>query len=351
MVSLSLSMPSAQRPVPVPAPLLSVDNLAVEFSGRDGTVRAVDGLSFSVAAGETLGIVGESGCGKSVTALALMRLIPSPPGRIAAGRIALDGVDLMTLPESAMREIRGNRIAMIFQEPMTSLNPVLTIGRQITETLSRHEKLSRAAAIRRAAELLDLVGIAEPGRRLTQYPHELSGGMRQRVMIAIALSCSPKLLIADEPTTALDVTVQAQILELLRRLKRQMGMSVILITHDLGVVAETCQRVMVMYAGRKVEEATTAELFRRPLHPYTRALMRAMPRLARRTGTAPPRRLHEIPGMVPSLAAMPTGCRFAERCAHAVAQCRAQDQAVRESAPQHFVACWQAERIEDAGNG
>jgi len=326
-------------------PLLQVDNLAVEFAIPQGSVRAVDGLSFSVGAGETLGIVGESGCGKSVTALSLLRLVPAP-GRVAAGRILLDGRDLATLSEAQMQQIRGNRIAMVFQEPMTSLNPVLTIGRQVSETLVRHQGLSRQAARRRAVELLDLVRIVEPERRLLQYPHELSGGMRQRVVIAMALSCSPKLLLADEPTTALDVSVQAQILDLLNDLKRATGMGMILITHDLGVVAATCERVMVMYAGSKVEEATTAELFRRPLHPYTSALMRAMPRLARRhEGAAKPRRLDEIPGLVPSLSAVAGGCRFADRCRHAAPPCRASEQIVREISPGHFAACWQAERI------
>jgi peptide/nickel transport system ATP-binding protein len=332
-------------------PLLQVDNLAVEFIVPRGSVRAVSDLSFSVRAGETLGIVGESGCGKSVTALSLLRLIPAP-GRVAAGRILLDGRDLLALSEAQMRQIRGNRVAMVFQEPMTSLNPVLTIGRQISETLVRHEGLSRQAARRRAVELLDLVRIAEPQRRLLQYPHELSGGMRQRVVIAMALSCSPKLLVADEPTTALDVSVQAQILDLLTELKRATGMGLILITHDLGVVAETCERVMVMYAGTKVEEAATAELFRQPLHPYTGALMRAMPRLARRReNAAKPRRLYEIPGMVPSLSAIAGGCRFAERCNHAVARCRSTEQIVREISPNRFAACWQAERILAEGHG
>jgi peptide/nickel transport system ATP-binding protein len=333
------------------APLLQVENLAVEFVVPQGRVRAVNGLSFSVGAGETLGIVGESGCGKSVTAFSLLRLIPSP-GRVAGGRILLDGRDLLTLSEAEMQQIRGNRIAMVFQEPMTSLNPVLTIGRQISEALVRHEGLSRSTARRRAIELLDLVRIVEPQRRLLQYPHELSGGMRQRVVIAMALSCSPKLLVADEPTTALDVSVQAQILDLLGELKRATGMGMILITHDLGVVATTCERVMVMYAGTKVEEATSAELFRRSLHPYTSALMRAMPRLARRReGTAKPRRLDEIRGAVPSLSAAAEGCRFADRCKHAVALCRTTDQIIREISPNHFAACWQAEQIvaEDHG--
>jgi peptide/nickel transport system ATP-binding protein len=326
-------------------PLLAVEGLAVDFAERNGSVRAVDDVGFTLAAGETLGIVGESGCGKSVTALSILRLIPSPPGRIAAGRILFQGRDLLALPEREMQAVRGRDIAMVFQEPMTSLNPVLTIGHQIAETLIRHERLSHAGARKRAIELLDLVGIPEPGRRLGQYPHELSGGQRQRVMIAIALSCSPKVLVADEPTTALDVTVQAQILDLIADLKREFGMSVILITHDLGVVAETCQRVVVMYAGRKVEEAATAELFRRPAHPYTRALMRAMPRLASRSGQAPrTRRLAEIPGTVPSLSAMPEGCRFAERCGYAVAACRSASPPLRTIGQGHLVACGEAER-------
>ncbi|HVV94784.1 MAG TPA: ABC transporter ATP-binding protein [Hyphomicrobiales bacterium] len=327
------------------APLLAVEDLAVDFSERSGTVRAVDGVSLTLAGGETLGIVGESGCGKSVTALSILRLVPSPPGRIAEGRILFQGRDLLALPEREMQAVRGRDIAMVFQEPMTSLNPVLTIGHQITETLVRHQRLSRAAARQRAMELIELVGIAEPARRLAQYPHELSGGQRQRMMIAIALSCSPKILVADEPTTALDVTVQAQILGLIADLKRAFGMSVILITHDLGVVAETCQRVVVMYAGRKVEEATAHDLFRRPAHPYTQALMRAMPRLARRTRPAErPRRLAEIPGTVPSLAAMPEGCRFADRCSYAVAACRSASPPLRTIGAGHLVACGEAER-------
>jgi oligopeptide/dipeptide ABC transporter ATP-binding protein len=351
-MAISMASPAsaeARSPAMV-TPLLQVDNLAVEFVIPQGRVRAVNGLSFSVGAGETLGMVGESGCGKSVTALSLLRLIPSP-GRIAAGRVLLDGRDLLTLSEAQMQQIRGNRIAMVFQEPMTSLNPVLTIGRQISETLVRHEGLSRQAARRRAVELLDLVRIVDPQRRVLQYPHELSGGMRQRVVIAIALSCSPKLLVADEPTTALDVSVQAQILDLLNELKRVTGMGMILITHDLGVVAATCERVMVMYAGSKVEEATTAELFQRSLHPYTSALMRAMPRLARRHQGAKPRRLDEIPGLVPSPSAIAGGCRFADRCRHAVARCRTTEQIVREVLPNHFAACWQAERIMAEGHG
>src|SRR2546421_99264 len=267
------SAPEAARP------LLEVEDLRTYFFTRDGIVRAVDGVSFSVATGETLAVVGESGCGKSVTSLSVLRLIASPPGRIVEGRIAFQGQDLLQLSEREMRDIRGNEISMIFQEPMTSLNPVLTIGRQITETLTLHRGLARKAAEARAIEMLRLVGIPEPAQRIEQYPHELSGGMRQRVMIAMALACDPKLLIADEPTTALDVTVQAQILDLMRQLKARTGTAIILITHSLGLVAEMAQRVVVMYGGRKVEEAPVEALFARPRHPYTRALLGSVPRL------------------------------------------------------------------------
>src|SRR5271156_1848314 len=283
-------------------PILEVADLRTWFFTRDGVVRAVDGVSFHVIPGETLAIVGESGCGKSVTALSVLRLIPSPPGRIVSGMIRFAGRDLLSLGEAEMRDVRGNEISMIFQEPMTSLNPVLTIGHQIAETLTLHQGLSRRAALDRAIEMLTLVRIPEAERRIRQYPHQLSGGMRQRVMIAMALSCNPKVLIADEPTTALDVTIQAQILNLMHELKQKLGTAVILITHDLGVVAETAQRVVVMYAGRKVEEAPVEVLFEEPLHPYTRGLMRAIPRLdveADAAGTRP--RLQEIPGLVPNL--------------------------------------------------
>src|SRR6202020_303938 len=279
--------------------LLEVENLQTHFRTPEGINRAVDGVSFHVDEGETLAIVGESGCGKSVTAMSLMRLIPEPPGKIA-GSVRFRGRDLLKLSDREMRAIRGNDISMIFQEPMTSLNPVLMVGRQIGETLRLHQGLDKEAAEKRAVELLTLVGIPEPARRVREYPHQLSGGMRQRVMIAISLACNPKLLIADEPTTALDVTIQAQILQLMLDLKRRVGAAIILITHDLGVVAEIAERVMVMYAGRKVEEAPVAELFRSPRHPYTQGLLGAVPRLGSSlTGAA--RRLAEIPGQVPSL--------------------------------------------------
>ncbi|MFL5149387.1 MAG: ABC transporter ATP-binding protein, partial [Microvirga sp.] len=288
--------------------LLDVENLQTHFRTPDGVNRAVDGVSFQVKEGETLAIVGESGCGKSVTANSILRLIPEPPGKIA-GAIRFEGRDLLALPERAMRDIRGNDISMIFQEPMTSLNPVLTIGRQLRETLRLHEGLERRAAEDRAVEMLNLVGIPEARRRLREYPHQLSGGMRQRVMIAMALACSPKLLIADEPTTALDVTIQAQILDLMRDLKRRIGAAIVLITHDLGVVAEVAERVMVMYAGRKVEEAPVAALFRSPRHPYTQGLLGAVPKLGSSlSGEAT--RLAEIPGLVPSPKSRIRGCVF-----------------------------------------
>jgi peptide/nickel transport system ATP-binding protein len=282
-------------------------------------------------------IVGESGCGKSVTANSILRLVPQPPGRIG-GAIRFQGRDLLKLSERAMREVRGNDISMIFQEPMTSLNPVLTIGRQIAEPLRLHQGLSRESVEQRVVEMLGLVGIAEPRRRTREYPHQLSGGMRQRVMIAIALACRPKLLIADEPTTALDVTIQAQILNLMTDLKRRVGAAIILITHDLGVVAETAERVMVMYAGRKVEEAPVAELFRSPRHPYTRGLLSAVPKLGSSLGAAQTR-LAEIPGVVPSLKQRIAGCVFASRCAFARDLCRRVAPALEEKAPAHFAAC------------
>jgi peptide/nickel transport system ATP-binding protein len=327
--------------------LLEVEGLKTHFFTRDGVVRAVDGVSFSVAAGETLAVVGESGCGKSVTSLSILRLIPSPPGRIVAGSIKFEGRDLLALSERGMREIRGNEISMIFQEPMTSLNPVLTIGRQIAETLIVHRGLSADAADARAIEMLRLVGIPEPAQRIAQYPHELSGGMRQRVMIAMALACGPKLLIADEPTTALDVTVQAQILDLMRELKAKTATAIILITHSLGVVAEMAQRVVVMYGGRKVEEAPVAALFKQPRHPYTRALLGSVPRLGsslRRNGKA---RLAEIAGVVPSLKEAIAGCIFAPRCRHATEQCRQSYPPLEEKIPGHWVACWEADRLPE----
>jgi peptide/nickel transport system ATP-binding protein len=325
--------------------LLEIADLRTYFFSRDGVVRAVDGVSLHVGEGETLAIVGESGCGKSVTSLSILRLIASPPGRIVSGSIRFQGTDLLGLSEAAMRRIRGNDISMIFQEPMTSLNPVLTIGRQIGETLMLHQKLDRAAAMKRAGEMLRLVRIPEAERRLEEYPHQLSGGMRQRVMIAMALSCNPKLLIADEPTTALDVTIQAQILDLMRELKRKIGAAIILITHDLGVVAEMAQRVIVMYAGRKVEEAPVVELFRRPRHPYTLGLLNSVPKLGATLSQAESERLHEIPGTVPSLREAIPGCLFAPRCGFATERCHAEAPALETKAAGHVAACFHSDRL------
>ncbi|MBV9970239.1 MAG: ABC transporter ATP-binding protein [Xanthobacteraceae bacterium] len=317
--------------------LLEVENLQTHFRTPDGVVRAVDGVSFHVEAGETLAIVGESGCGKSVTAMSILRLVPEPPGKIA-GAVRLESRDLLAIDDRAMRDIRGNDISMIFQEPMTSLNPVLSIGRQLGETLRLHQGLDAQAAQRRAVQMLALVGIAEPTRRLGEYPHQMSGGMRQRVMIAMALACDPKLLIADEPTTALDVTIQAQILELMAELKRRVGAAIVLITHDLGVVAEVAERVVVMYAGRKVEEAPVTALFRMPRHPYTQGLLGAVPKLGSSLLRADTR-LVEIPGSVPSLATRITGCVFAGRCPRVTELCREVAPALEAKAPGHIVAC------------
>ena len=325
--------------------LLEVDRLQTHFRTPDGVNRAVDGVSFHIEAGETLAIVGESGCGKSVTSLSILRLVP-PAGRIA-GSVRFGGRDLLRLPEAEMRKLRGNDISMIFQEPMTSLNPVLTVGRQIGETLRLHQGASAREAEARAADMLALVGIPAPGRRIREYPHQLSGGMRQRVMIAMALACNPKLLIADEPTTALDVTIQAQILDLMRDLKTRLGSAIMLITHDLGVVAEMAQRVVVMYAGRKVEEAPVSALFADPQHPYTRGLLGAVPRLGsslRQPAAGAGRtKLAEIPGLVPSLRKPIVGCPFAGRCPGTTELCRAVAPAVEEKAPGHLVACHYAE--------
>ncbi|MFO1081736.1 MAG: ABC transporter ATP-binding protein [Reyranellaceae bacterium] len=322
--------------------LLEVENLGTWFYTRQGIVKAVDGVDFQVAAGETLAIVGESGCGKSMTALSLMRLIPDPPGRIVSGAIRLAGRDLLKLSEPEMREVRGNEISMIFQEPMTSLNPVMTIGKQIAEALILHRDMDRKAALKRAVEMLDLVRIPAAAQRAKEYPHQLSGGMRQRAMIAMALACNPKVLIADEPTTALDVTIQAQILELIVELQREFGAAVILITHDLGVVAETARRVIVMYAGRKVEEAEVGELFSRPMHPYTVGLLASIPRLDLMRGEAERStdRLQEIPGIVPPLFDLPQGCAFAPRCSRADETCRRQRPDYQEKQPGHWAACW-----------
>ncbi|MBO0741461.1 MAG: ABC transporter ATP-binding protein [Hyphomicrobiaceae bacterium] len=331
--------------------VLEVEDLQTYFYTRGGLVKAVDGVSFSLARGATLAIVGESGCGKSVTALSLMRLVADPPGRIVGGTVRLEGVDLLRLDEAAMRDIRGNQISMVFQEPMTSLNPVMTIGRQISEALILHQRMSNKAALRRAIEMLQLVGIPEPRQRAKEYPHQLSGGMRQRAMIAMALACNPRVLIADEPTSALDVTIQAQILELIAKLQRELGTAVILITHDLGVVAETAERVIVMYAGRKVEEAAVGELFARPLHPYTRGLMNSIPRLALMRREAAQHRLQEIPGIVPALSNLPQACTFAPRCAFADDKCRGQFPPYQEKRPDHWAACWHSDRIAEKVNG
>ena len=323
-------------------PLLSVEQLQTHFATSDGINRAVDGVSFHVNAGETLAIVGESGCGKSVTAMSILRLIPEPPGKIA-GAIKFQGKDLLKLSDREMRAIRGNSISMIFQEPMTSLNPVLTVGRQIGETLRLHQGLSAHQAEERAIEMLELVGIPEARRRVREYPHQLSGGMRQRVMIAIALACNPKLLIADEPTTALDVTIQAQILDLMRDLKHRVGAAIVLITHDLGVVAEVAERVIVMYAGRKVEEATVVQLFAKPRHPYTQGLLGSVPKLGSSL-TGETTRLAEIPGLVPSLKRKLDGCVFASRCQYATDLCRQVVPGLEEKVPGHIAACHYAER-------
>ena len=327
-------------------PLLVVDDLKTWFFTRDGIVRAVDGLSYHLHRGETLGIVGESGCGKSVGALSILGLLPMPPGRIVAGSIRFRGRELVGLAETAMRAIRGNEISVIFQEPMTSLNPVMPVGRQIAEPLMLHQNLSRRAAYDRAADMLDLVRIPDARRRLGEYPHQLSGGTRQRIMIAIALACRPDILLADEPTTALDVTIQAQILRLLRQLQRELGTSVILISHNLAVIAESVQRVVVMYAGRKVEEAPVSALFRRPRHPYTVGLLGSVPRIDR-TSPAPKRRLAEIPGMLPALSEPIAGCAFAPRCSLATEECRHSPPPLTEQAAGHYAACWHSERASE----
>jgi len=325
--------------------LLEVENLGTWFYTRQGIVKAVDGVQFQVASGETLAIVGESGCGKSMTALSVMRLIPDPPGRIVSGSVKLAGRNLLELSEEQMRKVRGNEISMIFQEPMTSLNPVMTIGKQIAEALILHRDLNRKEALKRAVEMLDLVRIPEPHQRAKEYPHQLSGGMRQRAMIAMALACNPKVLIADEPTTALDVTIQAQILELILELQREFGAAVILITHDLGVVAETARRVIVMYAGRKVEEASVGELFAHPLHPYTRGLLASIPRLDLLRGEVrnATDRLQEIPGIVPPLFDLPEGCAFAPRCPKADDLCRRERPVYKQTRPDHWAACWHSD--------
>jgi oligopeptide/dipeptide ABC transporter ATP-binding protein len=326
--------------------LLEVDNLQTHFFTPDGVIRAVNGVSYQLRAGETLGVVGESGCGKSVTALSILRLVSSPPGRIVGGEIRFEGRNLLDLTEPEMEQIRGNDISMIFQEPMTSLNPIYTVGKQISEAISLHQRLSRKDAADGAVEMLRRVSIPEPERRAHAFPHQLSGGMRQRVMIAMALSCNPKVLIADEPTTALDVTIQAQILDLIRDLRERLGTAVILITHDLGVVAENADRVVVMYAGRKVEEAQVDELFDHPGHPYTKGLLGSIPQLDAATWATSERpRLTEIKGMVPSLAHLPPGCTFAPRCGFATEQCRTAIPPLEMPRPDHWIACWHADEM------
>ncbi|TIQ62097.1 MAG: ABC transporter ATP-binding protein [Mesorhizobium sp.] len=324
--------------------LLDVLNLETHFFSEDSVTRALSGISFQVKKGETLGIVGESGCGKSVTALSILRLLPKVTARTVAGEARFHGRNLLKLSDREMRRIRGDKIAMIFQEPMTSLNPVYTVGRQIAEAVQIHTGASRSDAMAKAEHMLRLVRIADPERRVSNYPHEMSGGMRQRIMIAMALACSPELLIADEPTTALDVTIQAQILRLIVDLKERTGTAVMFITHDLGVVAETCQRVIVMYAGRIVEQANVIDLFARPAHPYTQGLMRSVP--GRRRGIQ--RRLPEIPGIVPSLREPVVGCSFAPRCPFAIDICRDKTPVLRDVGSRHDAACWRAEEVMSA---
>ncbi len=320
--------------------LLEVRSLVTSFRTDEGTLRAVDGVSFDVPRGATLGVVGESGCGKSVTALSIMRLVPEPAGRVESGSIRFDGRELLSLGEREMRGLRGNEISMIFQEPMTSLNPVYRVGAQIVEALRLHQALSKREARQKAIEMLRLVGIPAPHLRVDSYPHELSGGMRQRVMIAMALSCEPRLLIADEPTTALDVTIQAQILELLHTLSKELGMSILLITHDLGVVAEFADAVVVMYAGKVVERAPTAALFDRPRHPYTQGLLASLPTFGSHEEGR--RRLPTIPGLVPDLRRLPPGCRFHDRCPVVEARCLESEPALVSVENQVEVACFKA---------
>jgi peptide/nickel transport system ATP-binding protein len=319
-------------------PMLAVDRLSTRFVSGGTQVRALEEVSFSIADGETVAIVGESGCGKSVTAMSILRLLPTPPARMT-GSIRFRGRELMDIPEAGMQAIRGNSISMIFQEPMTSLNPVLSVGHQIAETLRRHQRLDRRAAYGRAIEMLAKVKIPEARRRASEYPHQLSGGMRQRVMIAMALACSPQLLVADEPTTALDVTMQAQILELMRELRDATGTAILLITHDLGVVADMAERVIVMYAGRIVETATIESIFESPAHHYTRGLLRALPRLGASLDTDTPDRLHEIPGVVPTLSSPIAGCAFAPRCPAADQRCREELPVLRQVGDGQHVSC------------
>ena len=344
-----IASPSDAAPAPAAPPLLVVDGLRTSFRMPDSIVNAVDGVSWTLAKSEILGIVGESGCGKSMTALSIMGLVPSPPGQVE-GSVRLHGRELIGLPEKEMRSIRGNDISMVFQEPMTSLDPVMRVVKQIAEPLILHQGLSRKAAHARAIELLGHVRIPEAERRAQEYPHQLSGGMRQRVMIAMALACRPAVLVADEPTTALDVTIQAQILSLLLDLRREFGTSIIMITHDLGVIAQTADRVIVMYAGRKVEEAPVARLFARPQHPYTVGLLASVPRIDR-TGSAPRHRLAEIEGVVPVLDQAIAGCRFAPRCPIATDRCRQEDPPLEAKQLGHLAACWHSDRALEATSG
>jgi oligopeptide transport system ATP-binding protein len=317
-------------------PVLEVKGLKTQFFTQDGVVKAVDGVSFHVDEGETLGIVGESGCGKSVSVLSVMRLIPQPPGKIVGGEVIFDGEDLLEMSDDAIRRVRGNKIAMIFQDPMTSLNPVLTIGRQIGEALELHMGMKKDEARKRSAELLEMVGIPEAAQRLDDYPHQFSGGMRQRAMIAMALACNPRLLIADEPTTALDVTIQAQIVELAKRLRDEIGMAIIWITHDLGVVAGLADRMMVMYAGHAVEEAPVREVYENPRHPYTIGLLGSLPRLDEIRED----RLTSIEGLPPDLIDLPPGCPFEPRCVYAIDKCREVRPELEPVGPRHRIACW-----------
>ena len=317
-------------------PLLEVKGLRTEFHTQDGVVKAVDGVSFLIDEGETLGIVGESGCGKSVSLLSVMRLIPVPPGKIAAGEVLFEGVDLLKLSEDEMRKVRGNKIAMVFQDPMTFLNPVLTIGRQIMEALQLHMGMTKKQARERTAELLAMVGIPEAADRLDDYPHQFSGGMRQRVMIAMALACNPQILIADEPTTALDVTIQAQIVDLVKRLRDSIGLAIIWITHDLGVIAGLADRMMVMYAGHVVEEAPVKELYANPRHPYTLGLIGSLPRLDEIRAD----KLTSIDGLPPDLIDLPPGCPFQPRCVYSVEKCREVRPELEPVGPRHSIACW-----------
>ena len=321
---------------PAPA-LLEVRGLRTLFKGEQGEVRAVDGVDFRLERGRTLGIVGESGCGKSVTALSVMGLIPQPPGRIAAGEVLFEGEDLLKSAPQRLRDLRGDQLAMIFQEPMTSLNPAFTVGDQIAEAILRHRKVTPADARAQTVDMLQRVRIPSPERRALDYPHQLSGGMRQRVMIAMALACNPRLLIADEPTTALDVTIQAQILELMRTLRAELGTAIILITHDLGVIAELADEVLVMYAGQVIERCAAGKLFAEPQHPYTVGLLGSIPRLHLEQ-----ERLSAIEGFVPDAAALPSGCRFHPRCPFAIEKCKEEIPPLGEVAPGHYAACWRA---------